>query len=169
MRLTGERVTIRAFTAADAQAYLDYARDPAVAVPAGLQPIDTLAEAVAVVTNFAATNTGFAVTVADRLVGHIAVYERPAADGAPDPHSREIGYALAPAAWGHGYMQEALRLMLTVLAAHGVTAVWATVLPTNRRSIKVLARTGFAYVDTAPTGIGPDQQLAAIFVWHPEK
>lgn len=59
-------------------------------------------------------------------------------------HIAELGYDLAPAYWGHGYMSEALAPVL----AHGFTEmqlnrVQAFVYPQNERSRALLLRFGF--------------------------
>ncbi|ETW25066.1 GNAT family N-acetyltransferase [Mycobacterium gastri] len=60
-------------------------------------------------------------------------------------HSVEIGYCLGRAWWGMGLMSEALRVLLTELAADpGVYRVWATCHADNERSAHLLQRAGFA-------------------------
>ncbi|HEX6057465.1 MAG TPA: GNAT family protein [Gemmatimonadaceae bacterium] len=61
------------------------------------------------------------------------------------PHRRaEVGYALARAAWGRGYVAEALHAMIgfafETLALHRLEA---DVDPRNERSIRALLREGF--------------------------
>ena len=63
---------------------------------------------------------------------------------APRHHRAEIGYDLSPHAWGHGFMTEALRLIL----AHGfkdmsLNRIDAFVFGENEKSIRLLEKFGF--------------------------
>lgn len=63
----------------------------------------------------------------------------------PVSHSVEIGYCLGRQWWDMGYMSEALKLVLTGLAADPfVYRVWATCHVDNARSSRLLQRAGFA-------------------------
>ena len=63
----------------------------------------------------------------------------PAPDGTPEV---EVGYGLVDEAHGYGFMTEALRALLAATDAAGVR-VRASVEPTNKASIRVLAKCGF--------------------------
>jgi RimJ/RimL family protein N-acetyltransferase len=63
-----------------------------------------------------------------------------------NPQSRraDIGYALAPEAWGHGYMHEALLALLRFgFSELDLNRVEADIDPHNQRSAKLLERLGF--------------------------
>jgi RimJ/RimL family protein N-acetyltransferase len=67
--------------------------------------------------------------------------------GPPQPHEDgtpevEVGYGLVPEARGWGFATEALGGMLAAADAAGVR-VRASVLPDNRASLRVLAKSGF--------------------------
>lgn len=56
----------------------------------------------------------------------------------------EIGYDLAPAAWGQGYMTEALRIVIQHgFARMGLNRIEALVYVANERSLRLLQRLGF--------------------------
>lgn len=56
----------------------------------------------------------------------------------------EIGYALARAFWGHGYMQEALQALLTfAFTDRGLHRLEADIDPRNAASASALTRQGF--------------------------
>lgn len=148
MDLKGDRVSIRPFTAADAQAYLVLAQDPLVAGPAGMRPIANLEEAKSHVLKNQTTE--FALVVQGAVVGELGIYPRTADAAAPEAHTREIGYALAQAYWGQGLMREALLLVIRELFTQQMTALWAATFPDNQRSIALLARLGFQYRFTVP-------------------
>ncbi|MBB3042342.1 GNAT family N-acetyltransferase [Nocardioides soli] len=63
----------------------------------------------------------------------------PAADGVPEV---EVGYGLVDEAHGYGFATEALQALLAEADALGVR-VRASVEPTNKPSIRVLAKCGF--------------------------
>lgn len=67
--------------------------------------------------------------------------------GPPHEGSAEVGYGLAPSARGHGYAAEALRGLLGVAGAHGLTRVVADTTPDNIASQRTLERAGFRCVD----------------------
>lgn len=61
----------------------------------------------------------------------------------------EIGYALAPAAWGQGFATEAVQTVVdTVFNLTEVNRIRANLRLGNVASRRVLEKTGFAYVDT---------------------
>ena len=75
----------------------------------------------------------------DRLIGGVTLY-------AIDPtHARaEIGYALAPAHWGHGHAAEALRLALAhAFDAVALRRIEADIDPRNLASCRLVERLGF--------------------------
>lgn len=55
----------------------------------------------------------------------------------------EVGYILAPTAWGTGYATESLAAQLAAAAPLGALALGATVHPDNCASMRVLAKCGF--------------------------
>lgn len=82
---------------------------------------------------------GIALRSNDTLIGSVALHH-------PDfIHRRaEIGYALGRAHWGHGYMQEALKAVLTcVFEVLNFHRLEADVDPRNEASIRTLERLGF--------------------------
>ena len=70
------------------------------------------------------------------LIGEIDIVKF--VDGKP-----VIGYASSRKYWGHGYMTEALGLLLEYGRNHGVTIVFADTLCSNFKSQNVLDRNGF--------------------------
>lgn len=63
-----------------------------------------------------------------------------------DGRTGEIGYSLAPKAWGNGYAAEAVEALLEWLfAREGFTRACGSLHPDNSRSARVLERCGFVY------------------------
>jgi RimJ/RimL family protein N-acetyltransferase len=59
----------------------------------------------------------------------------------------EVAYVFGSKHWGQGYAQEAMRWFHEQLRADGAAqALWATVAPGNERSLRLLARLGYAPV-----------------------
>ena len=65
----------------------------------------------------------------------------PRSDGEPSD-AVEVGWALHPAAWGHGIATEAARALLDHARAAGLAQVHAVVRPGNDRSLAVCERLG---------------------------
>lgn len=64
-------------------------------------------------------------------------------DGLDDP---DVGYALAPDAWGQGYAQEAAAVVVDhALGTLGLTRLAAITTPENFASMAVLRKLGFAF------------------------
>jgi len=58
----------------------------------------------------------------------------------------ELGYWIGRAHWGQGYATEAVRRCLRVLFRNfGIGLIWASALPENAASRRVLEKTGFAF------------------------
>jgi RimJ/RimL family protein N-acetyltransferase len=66
--------------------------------------------------------------------------------GQPDNGCVEIGYGLAPSARGHGYAAEALAVLLSIAAEHGLSRVIADTTKDNIASQRTLERAGFNQV-----------------------
>lgn len=76
----------------------------------------------------------------------------------------EIIYALRPACWGRGYAREMVPAMLAWGAQHaGLREIWATVMPDNRASARVLAHAGLRWQHTRPDA---DGQPTATWCWQ---
>ena len=63
--------------------------------------------------------------------------------GLPLDGAAEVGYGLAPSARGHGYATEALRAIVDLAAALGLTTIRADTDLENRASQRVLEKAGF--------------------------
>ena len=70
----------------------------------------------------------------------------------PNHGATEVGYGMNPKYEGHGYMSEALALLLKYGKDHGVSIVFADTLCNNFKSQNVLDRNGFiAYKEDGHT------------------
>ena len=142
-----QRLRLRALTPADVPALFGVFGDPAVCRYWSRPALPDLAAAAAlqdeIAQSFAARTLfqwGLAERDADTIVGTCTL-----AALSPEHRRGELGFALAQAAWGQGYIAEALpALVAFAFDTLGLHRVEADVDPRNGRSIRALERVGFA-------------------------
>jgi RimJ/RimL family protein N-acetyltransferase len=102
-----------------------------------------------------------------RLIGHCGLANTP--DTPPVPAGVEIGWALAPDAWGAGYAVEAARaVMADGFARHHFDEILAFTGATNLRSQAVMQRLGMSRAaerDFDHPGLAPDHPLRRHIVY----
>lgn len=142
--LVSDRLRLRRVRPQDSGPITEAVNDPRVhRMLARVPPSQTKAQTLAWIATHdtghaAGTDHVFAVTGGEALLGVIGAH-RTAADL---PY--EIGYWLAPAAWGQGYCTEAGALLIRWLeTARGVRALVAGHFVDNPASGRVLAKLGF--------------------------
>ncbi|MGZ8413710.1 MAG: GNAT family N-acetyltransferase [Gemmatirosa sp.] len=141
-----ERLRIRALTGADVPALFAVFGDPVVCRYWSRPALPDLAAAEALHDEIAQLfvdrtlfQWGIAERATDAIVGTCTL-----ASLTPAHRRAEVGFALARAAWGRGYVAEVLPALLTfAFAALGLHRVEADVDPRNGRSIRALERVGF--------------------------
>lgn len=144
--LTTARLTLRPLTPDDAPAQFAIFSDPQVMRYWSAPPWTDMSQAHAAVAqatddlqNGTALRLGVVLTETGELIGYANLY------AFQDANRRcDIGYALAAAHWGRGYLPEAL----TALLGHGfarlnLNRVEADIDPRNAASAKVLEKLGF--------------------------
>jgi RimJ/RimL family protein N-acetyltransferase len=151
--LTTERLLLRAWTEADAEALLAvYSHDEVWPwLGARPAPCPDLEAARARPERFATLTDGplgfWAITtpgvdgVHPQPCGSAILLTLPRSDGEPSD-AVEVGWALHPDAWGHGIATEAARALLDRARDAGLAQVHAVVRPGNERSLAVCARLG---------------------------
>jgi RimJ/RimL family protein N-acetyltransferase len=77
----------------------------------------------------------------DALVGAVALLPLP-----PEDEDLEIGWQLAPTAWGHGYAAEAGHAVAAHAFGHGVEELFAVVRPRNTRAARTATSIGMEWV-----------------------
>lgn len=92
-----------------------------------------------------------------RVLGFTGAQPWPRSDYGPVGET-EIGWRLARAAWGHGYVTAAARLTLERLRAAGVERVVATIDVRNERSVAVARRLGMEPAESFTTPV-PGQEV----------
>lgn len=143
---------LRALRLEDASDQHAYARDPAVAGPGMWDPLPTLeenrrdlAETLARQARGECVEWGIERRDEGRLIGRCGLLRlRPA------HRSAELGYALARPHWGHGYMSEAVAVVVADgFERLGLHRIEAICLADNAGSSRVLEKAGFRLEGTA--------------------
>jgi RimJ/RimL family protein N-acetyltransferase len=102
-----------------------------------------------------------------RLIGHCGLAWAPGAK--PVPAGIEIGWALAPDAWGAGYAAEAARAVIADgFGRHGLAEILAYTGATNLRSQAVMRRLGMVRAagrDFDHPKLSPDHPLRRHIVY----
>jgi RimJ/RimL family protein N-acetyltransferase len=76
-----------------------------------------------------------------RVIGAVSLLPLP-----PGCTDLEIGWQIAPSAWGHGYGAEAGHAVAHQAFANGVSEVFAVVRPSNTRGVATACRVGMEWV-----------------------
>lgn len=144
--LSGPRVRLRAMAPADAQALYGIWSHPGVAPWLNAPPLSSVDEAEALIrllAGWAAEEESLRWSIAlpeGEVIGSCG-YNYWQLQGA---YRGEIGFELAPAAMGLGYMREALQLMLEFgFGTMGLNRIEALCRPDNLRAQRLLAGLGF--------------------------
>lgn len=153
--LATERLVLRELTAADVDWYLQHFSRPEIVIGQGYPaPADRAAaeaELRTFVLDLFRARNGFRWGIGTRddpaLIGSAGLYK-----WVEEPlRQAELGYDLEPAAWGRGYMREALGAILAfAFGPMQLERVEAFVLTSNERSQRVLDRLGFRRVALLP-------------------
>ena len=156
--LSTERLTLRRFTAADADLLIELDSDPAVmryltggepTAPEDVRERD-LPSILAGYERWGGDFGLFAAHDRDRgaFVGWFLL--RPEREGPLD--EVELGYRLRRAEWGKGYATEGSRALLNrAFTELGVRVVWAATMSLNDGSRKVIEKVGMTMTDTLDT------------------
>ncbi len=147
--LTTARLTLRAFTDADAQPLFEHAKNPNVARYTLWDAHASVADTVMFVHDYAVLRylegmaEPYAITISPdpKPVGACGCF------WAAKPHqTMELGYWIAEPFWGKGYVVEACRAVLNfAFAEYGPERMQARVIEGNVASERVLAKLGFRY------------------------
>jgi aminoglycoside 6'-N-acetyltransferase len=144
MFLSTERLTVRRFTAADAEPFAAYRSDPAVARFQGWEAPVPLAEAAETVEKFAQGDPEaagwfqYAVALDDVLIGDIGVNLN------TNLMQADLGFTLATQYQGQGYASEAVRgLLQHLFVERRLHKVSAEADARNTASARLLERVGF--------------------------
>lgn len=157
LELSGNRVALREFAVADADAVLAYLGDPTVVrfLPAPLREVDTfeaarreVQRAVQAAANEPRSTFDLAVTGDAEVIGSCRVQR-----DALDETRAEIGYLLRRNVWGRGYGTEVAQLLIAFgFDDLGIRRLDAIVDERNVASIRVLEKVGMRPIGALPAG-----------------
>ena len=134
-----ERLTLSRLARSDASAIAAMSNDLAVLRSLSFLPYPLTAGAVEVwVDGQPDTHEWFvaSLTGEEQIIGAAGIHP-------DDKGGAEIGYWLGRAYWGCGYATEISEAVAAIARGRGHDPIWASVLPDNAGSIRVLQKTGF--------------------------
>ncbi|MCM3004294.1 GNAT family N-acetyltransferase [Priestia koreensis] len=141
-----ERLVLRELVEEDAPVLYDYFSDKHVLAYYGMEPLQSLHEAKAMIENFHAM-------VEKKQGMRLAIVEKESGETigtcgfhnyAPRHKRAEIGYELAPSHWGKGLATEAVEALIDHLfSAHQLSRIGAVVFIENVASRTLLQKMGF--------------------------
>ncbi len=149
--LETERLTMRAFSQDDLDAYFDLFSTPevrsALAIPASFDREQAWAQMAFFLGQWELRGTGLWALeekATGRLVGRAGLYQPERADWP----GLEVGWALHPEVWGLGYATEAgARSVQYGFSEAGAERLFSCILPENVRSQAVAKRLGFSLLE----------------------
>ena len=148
MTLETDRLTLRPWCEADAEALYRLARDPAVGPSAGWMPHTSVEHSREIIRTMLSKPTVWAVCGKDeRPIGNIHLdFDTPLRE---HDGECELGYWLGRPFWGQGLMTEAAQVLLQyAFDVLDVPAVWSGYYEENIRSRRVQEKLGFVHYRT---------------------
>lgn len=117
IKLTTDRLLLRAFESKDLNDFFEYARVDGVGQKAGWQPHKSIEESEKILNIFLKERNIFAIVLDGKVIGSIGLHGYPE-DLLPDlalMNGIEIGYVLSKDFWGQGLMTEAVKRIIKYL------------------------------------------------------
>lgn len=143
-----DRLILRPTQMSDAEDIFEYASGHNVGVHAGWKPHETIEETKQIIETVFSEKNVFAIVLKEsgKVIGNIGLVADP--KRAYD-RVRMVGYALAEAYWGRGYMTEAAKVIVNYgFGVLDLVMISAYCYPSNKRSRGVLNKLGFEYEGT---------------------
>lgn len=147
--LVGKRIKLRPWLVSDAGQLLAWSQSKLFQKRAGLKPYRNLAAAQEGVRLYQQRPFSFVIAkgTRNRPIGIAELNERGLDQRSGLGQSKELGFLLSQSEWHHGYMTEALTLLLTYAFEQlGQTEIWAGTFDDNFQSQGLLQKLGFHYV-----------------------
>lgn len=149
--LKGKRVFLRRFKDTDAKVILKWGQNPRYQKLAGFAQYHDLIKAKEAVQKYKLRQYSYVICLnkTQAPIGLIELYERGMDEQSGLLQTKEVGFLLDQQYEGHGYMTEALQLILNfAFIKLQQVEVWAGTFIDNTRSQKLLQKLGFRYVYT---------------------
>ena len=143
MKLKGERIVIRDLKYSDADDFYNYGKDPLVGPMAGWKPFPSKEVSDRILTNNMIGREMFAITIDDRLIGTVSLYNNPYRKY---NKAKTLGFSLRSDYWNQGLMSEAVKLMISFVFRKTDCEILEVAHHTdNLRSKRVIEKCGFNY------------------------
>ncbi len=149
--LLTDRLILRPWDEADAEALFTYAQDPQVGPIAGWPPHHDSAESKMIIRTVFSMPETYAVVLRDTLepIGSIGLLFGDAADPIASDSEAELGYWVGVPHWGCGYIPEAAREIIRhAFEDLHLDGLWCVCDDTNAKSKRVMEKLGFTYHHT---------------------
>ena len=143
-----DRIYLRPFNLSDASTLLKWGQDEYYQRLAGFGHYQNLGDAEKAAGQYAARKYSYALCLrqSQKMIGLVELYERGVRTKELQA-TKEIGFLLDKDFSGHGYMTEALKIVLDyAFQKLNQTEIWAGVFENNLRSKKLLMRLGFKFI-----------------------
>lgn len=147
MQLKTNRLILRPWTEADAEALFRYAGDPNVGPPAGWPPHTGVENSLEIIKNVLSAPETYAVCLKDGSpVGSVGLKLKGDTDMTERDDECELGYWIGKPFWGQGLIPEAAHELLRhAFEDLGMGAVWCGYYEGNEKSRRVQEKLGFEY------------------------
>jgi len=148
-RIETPRLLLRGWEPSDAEEVFAYASDPEVARYMSWPRHETIADAysflnMSVASNYQSGELDYAITeqgAPERIIGGIGAFWKP-----KDHQVMELGYVLARAHWGKGYVPEAARALIArAFSTTPVERIFASIFSENQRSRRAAEKMGMRF------------------------
>lgn len=146
MELLTERLILRPWEDADAEALYAYASDPDIGPAAGWPVHTSVQMSREVIRDVLQAPETYAVALreTDEPVGSIGLMKPRLQDIEPTEHALELGYWIGKPYWGRGLIPEAARALIDhAFADLGCDQLWCAYFEGNAKSARVQEKLGF--------------------------
>lgn len=152
-----KRLLLRKWELKDLDDFFEYAKNPNVACPSNLKPLQSKDKALQVLESYIISNEIWAIELKEamKVIGQLKIYPDHNRGNFSEQNSAKfINYALAEEYWGHGYMTEAVKAAIEyAFNETDIELITAFHFPDNFKSRRVLEKCGFEYEITLDNGI----------------
>jgi len=148
--LETKRLLLRPWQESDAQSLYEYAKDPAVGLPAGWPPHTSVENSREIIRNVLSSPETYAVCLKDgKAIGSVGLKLKGYTDMTDRDDECELGYWIGKPFWGQGLIPEACsELLRYAFEERNMRAVWCGYYEGNEKSRRVQEKLGFVYHHT---------------------
>ena len=175
MEMETERILLRHWEEADAEALFKYASDPDVGPRAGWPAHKSVEESREIIQTFFHNDTTWAIVLKEtgEAIGCMGYYTHEASNIPIGENDCEVGYWVGKPYWNNGICTEALELMLDycVQVKH-FENIWADHFIGNPASGKVMEKCGFTdtgMLNRCDSLVGGDKEMVKVFKYNADK